>query len=248
MPATEKNSLALAAGILAIGLVASTLIAAKTAYKVKALGNTVSVTGSAERLITSDQAKWNGRFTRTVSPENLKQGNADIRADLTAALAHLKAAGIKDEEITIKPSNAYPVYGSDQNGYNTSRITGYTIDQTFTVESSDVAGVTKLVQDAPSKFFENGAVFNTDSLEYFYSTFADLKVEMMGEATENAADRAAKIAESTGTAIGGLQSASMGVFQVTAPNSVEIADYGMYDTSTIEKKVTAVVRGAFLLR
>jgi hypothetical protein len=33
----------------------------------------------------------------------------------------------------------------------------------------------------------------------------------------------------------------VGVFQVTAPNSTEVEDYGVYDTSTRTKDVTAVV-------
>lgn len=242
-----KQGLVVAALILAAGLVASTAIGSNTVYSVKALSNTVSVTGSADKQITSDQVKWNGRFTRSVSSEGLKQGSIQIRSDLEAAQNYFKSEGIKKEEITIKPLNTYPQYSSGQNG-DTSRITGYTIDQSFTIESADVQGITKMAQDASTKFFENGAVFNTDSLEYYYSKFSDLKIEMMGEATQNAKARAAKIAESTGSELGALQSASMGVFQLTAPNSVDVQDYGAYDTSTIEKKVTAVVRGSFLLR
>ncbi|MDP3244895.1 MAG: hypothetical protein Q8M83_04545 [bacterium] len=40
----------------------------------------------------------------------------------------------------------------------------------------------------------------------------------------------------------------MGMFQVTAVNSTDVADYGFYDSSVIEKKVTAVVRAAFTLK
>jgi hypothetical protein len=37
----------------------------------------------------------------------------------------------------------------------------------------------------------------------------------------------------------------MGVFQVTPRNSTEVADYGMNDTSSLDKDVTAVVRVTF---
>jgi len=40
-------------------------------------------------------------------------------------------------------------------------------------------------------------------------------------------------------------SATQGVFQITAPNSTEVSDYGSYDTSTIEKTVKAVVSCEF---
>jgi hypothetical protein len=40
----------------------------------------------------------------------------------------------------------------------------------------------------------------------------------------------------------------VGVFQVTAPNSTDVSDYGVYDTSTLRKDVTAVVNVTFALK
>ena len=40
---------------------------------------------------------------------------------------------------------------------------------------------------------------------------------------------------------------NVGVFQVTSPNSTDVSDYGVYDTSTREKDVTAVVNATFAL-
>jgi hypothetical protein len=37
----------------------------------------------------------------------------------------------------------------------------------------------------------------------------------------------------------------MGVLQITAVNSTDISDSGTYDTSTIQKQVTGVVRATF---
>jgi uncharacterized protein len=39
----------------------------------------------------------------------------------------------------------------------------------------------------------------------------------------------------------------VGVFQVTAPNSAEVEDYGVYDTSTRVKDVSAVVNVTFAI-
>ena len=36
-----------------------------------------------------------------------------------------------------------------------------------------------------------------------------------------------------------------GVFRVTSPNSTEVEGYGVYDTSTLDKDVTAVVNVTF---
>ncbi|MFA5160529.1 MAG: SIMPL domain-containing protein, partial [Candidatus Omnitrophota bacterium] len=40
-------------------------------------------------------------------------------------------------------------------------------------------------------------------------------------------------------------SAKMGVFQITPVNSTEISDWGMNDTTSLDKKVTAVVNASF---
>jgi hypothetical protein len=40
----------------------------------------------------------------------------------------------------------------------------------------------------------------------------------------------------------------MGVFQITAPYSTEVSDYGMYDTSTIDKQITAIVKASFEIK
>ena len=51
--------------------------------------------------------------------------------------------------------------------------------------------------------------------------------------------------QATGSGLGQLRGVDVGVFQVTSPNSTEVEDYGVYDTSTLEKDVTAVVNVTF---
>ena len=52
----------------------------------------------------------------------------------------------------------------------------------------------------------------------------------------------------TGNSIGSVKSAKMGVLQITAADSTDVSDYGTYDTSTIEKDMTAVVNVSFAVR
>ena len=51
-----------------------------------------------------------------------------------------------------------------------------------------------------------------------------------------------------GKKIGVLKSASSGVVQVMAQNSVEVSDYGMYDTSKIEKEIMVTVKASFEIK
>ena len=44
-----------------------------------------------------------------------------------------------------------------------------------------------------------------------------------------------------------LRGVNVGVFQVSSPNSTDVSDYGVYDTTTLRKDVTAVVNVTFAL-
>ena len=71
--------------------------------------------------------------------------------------------------------------------------------------------------------------------------FSSKNVAQIGAATKDSLLRAQQFAANSGVMVGPLRSASQGVFQITSPNSTETADYGSYDTSTVEKLVKAVV-------
>jgi hypothetical protein len=47
--------------------------------------------------------------------------------------------------------------------------------------------------------------------------------------------------KSTGNRVGGVRSADTGVFQLTPCNSTVVSSGGSYDTTSIEKDLTAVV-------
>ena len=51
--------------------------------------------------------------------------------------------------------------------------------------------------------------------------------------------------KATGDNVGQIKSVKMGVFQITPINSTNVSDIGISDTSTIEKKITAVANVVF---
>jgi len=254
----EKNNLQKAlfglALILGLSLVAGTFIVSNAFYKVKALSNVISVTGSADKLVTSDTAKWSSSFSRVVSTSGLKEGSVQIENDLQAVKAYFAEKGVTEKEMTIRPATTSSNCQSsndiiyDKDGQRCSKIIGYTLSQSILIESGDVAKVTKLAQESVGVLIAEGLIFNSQNVEYYFNKLADLRIEMVSEATKNAQARAQQIAESTGAKIGNLQSASLGVFQVSAPNSTEISDYGIYDNSSVDKKISATVRASFVLK
>lgn len=249
-----KNPLIGLAVILGLSLIVATFVVANAFYKVKALSNVILVTGSAEKVVTSDTAKWSSSFSRVVGTAGLKDGNTQLASDLVAVKSYFIGKGITDKEMTIKPVSISSNCQSssdiiwDKDGQRCSKIIGYTLSQSVLVESGDVDKVTKLAQEASNVLIGKGLIFNSQNIEYYFNKLADLRIEMVSEATKNAQLRAKQIAESTGSAIGNLQAASLGVFQVAAPNSTDVSDYGVYDTGSIQKKVSATVRASFVLK
>jgi uncharacterized protein len=81
-----------------------------------------------------------------------------------------------------------------------------------------------------------------------YTKLADLRPKLLADATKDALGRAKVLVDATGGKLGGLRDVNVGVFQITAPNSTEVSDYGVYDTSTLRKDVTAVVNVSFALK
>lgn len=240
---TDRNLFTIPASILALGLIVTGLIVGMSFYNVKASQNAISVTGSAQKIITSDIVKWHVSLSRTTGLDGLKDGNAQISSDLAIFKQYLKKAGVDDKAITIAPVTVTTNYNY-QNGQTPS---GYQLTQEVIVESPDVQGITTIAQKA-SSLLNQGALVSTSSIEYYYSKLADLKVDMLAAATKDAQNRAEKIAQSAGAGLGNLRSADMGVMQVTAVHSVDVSDYGSYDTSSIQKQITAIVRASFALR
>jgi hypothetical protein len=89
---------------------------------------------------------------------------------------------------------------------------------------------------------------SVQSLEYYYSKLPELRVKLLSSAIKDAEARAKSIVESTGRKVGSIRSASSGVVQVLPVNSVEISDYGSYDTSYVDKDVMVTVKATFGLK
>lgn len=242
--------------VFGVFLVIAAWVVANAFYQVKALNNVISVTGSAERIVQADMAKWSTSFSRIVPPSQLASGTSQMKKDAQVVLDYFKAAGFKESEVTLSPLTMSVVCESqqnvmwDKNGNQNcaGNISGYSLQQKFYIESSDVAKLSDISKKSVEEIVGKGVIFSSDNFEYFYQKLADLRADLLAEATQNAKVRAEKIAQSTGSKIGKLQNANMGVMQVSAKNSVEVSDYGVYDTQAAEKKITAVVRAAFVLK
>jgi uncharacterized protein len=227
--------------ILGVAIIISIIIAAGVFYKVRSFDNTLTVTGSASVQVTSDHVKWVGVINRIARVSTLKQGYTDMASDLVNVKAFLKQKGITDDQIVVSP--VFMDQNYDQNQVERT----YTLRQTIDVNSSDVNGIGEIAKNI-QPLIEKGVVFSTQSLEYTYTKLPDVRVSLLADAVKDAKARAGKLAESSGKKVGILKSASSGVVQVMSANSLDVSDYGSYDTSKIEKNIMVTVKASFTLK
>lgn len=238
-----EKSLIKTSVILGICFIIGVAVVSSTMFKIKEADNSLSVTGSAKQSVTADVVKWNPSFSRTVLASNLKAGYAQMKSDEAVVSKFLKDNGVTDAEMTISSVSMQKQYYYEK----TNAPDEYTLTQSVMVQSGDIEKIKNLSKNIQS-VIDQGVIFSSYSPEYYYSKLPEARVTLLPEAMKDAQTRAESIAKSTGKKVGSLKSASMGVVQVMQPNSVDISDYGNYDTSTIDKEIMITVKASFTLK
>lgn len=203
----------------------------------------ISVTGLGEQSFTSDLIVWRGNFSRREM--DLKSANNQLNNDQKEIRAFLRSKGIKDDEIIFEGVNIQKdyFYDYDQNGNLRNTVfNGYILSQNLKVQSNNVDQVEAISRQV-TDLLDKGVEFNSYSPEFYYTKLAELKLKMIESATQDARERAEKIAINAGGKLGDLKNADMGVFQITAENSSE--DYswgGSFNTSSKKKNASITIK------
>lgn len=241
--AESKNFFKSVQFVIGLCLIVSALIFSAAFYLSRASGDSISVTGSASQEVASDNAKFSGNFSRIVKLNNLKAGYTQMAADLVLVKAFLKEQKIDDKDVTISTVSMEQNYD-----YNQSNVSAadkdYTLRQTVEVVSADVAKISGLAQNTQS-LINKGVIFSVFPVEYYYKNLPETRVALLSQAVADAKRRAEEIVSGTGQKIGSLKSAASGVVQVLPANSLEISDYGTYDTYKINKNIMVTVKATF---
>lgn len=227
---------------LSIALVVSSLIGATAIRDFKRANDVLVVTGSAKRPIRSDYMIW--RLSVSSQRPTAQAAYQDLKRQTERVQAYLAAQQVPDDAITLSSIETYAIPAVDSNGRETGQTLAYRLSQRFEIRSDDVDRYTQLSQQS-AELINEGINLVSEPPQYLYTQLSKVRVEMVAEATKDAKARAEAIANSTGDQIGAVRSAETGVFQITSRNSTDVSDYGIYDTSSIEKDITAVVSVTF---
>jgi hypothetical protein len=229
--------------IFGIAIIISSIFLGK-AYtdRTRTIGE-IRVTGLGKADFSSDLVVWEGRFG--AQNKDLKVAYETLEHNKSVISNYLTDKGISKDELVFSAVNTNrmnrSLYASNGN-YIGEEFVGYELGQSIQIESNDVDKI-EMVSREITELLNEGVQLYSEAPRYYYTKLADLKIEMISKATEDARIRAEKISEYSGGKIGDLISAKMGVFQITGQNSKE--DYswgGTFNTSAREKTASITMK------
>lgn len=224
--------------LVGLALVVSTKMVASTIQK-----NEISVTGSAYEIVKSDKGSLD--FEIEVKRPTRLDAYKTAQEQLGIVNQYLKAKKI--DKIELKTPNVYPSYRNDSRGYSTNEVDHFNYNQTVSISADDAQLIKEIATDITS-LISKGVAINVYTPSYDYSKLSDLKVTLLEKASTDARKRAESMLKPSHNRVGKISAVRMGVYQITPVDSTNVSDMGINDTSTIDKKVTAVANVTFRIK
>jgi hypothetical protein len=119
----SARSLWLGAAVLAGGMALAALVFGAFFYRARAPQQTVQVVGSATQGFVADIVKWRFTVSRPVSDAGLRDGYAQLRADVQHFRELIRTRGLPDTSLIVQPPTAQAMWGRE------GVRTGYTLQQ-----------------------------------------------------------------------------------------------------------------------
>lgn len=232
-----------ASALLTGGMIVSASLVSKFFLRIQH-ENKLSVKGYAEKAVKSDIGTYVASVT--CSDSNLAAGYKSMKSCSKKVIDAIKSHGFKESEIATGSMVVNKIY-KKINGKDTNDIEYYTLSQCIVVRSNNI----DLINSAHKELYSllaDGLDITVNSPDYFISGLEKYKQELIAGATRNAEERARIMAENCGGRIKRLLAAKQGIIQITAPDSAEVSDYGVFDTKSPLKIIKIVVSLDFMLQ
>src|SRR5438876_7429388 len=231
-------------GLLSIGIavVVTAKIVSGTIHDARHTRDTVSVTGSARKPISSDLVRWSLR----VSHESPKAASAarSLRGEVATVRKFLESQGIPPA--AISPSVVTTEQQVEQLPHHKRRIS-FRVSQGLDVSTHKL----DIVGQAATRvglLISQGIDVSAEQPAYISTELTQAKLDALAAATADARKRAEILVKGLGGKLGPMRRTELGVYQITPRDSTEISDYGINDTSSRQKDVNAVVTATFAVK
>ena len=226
--------------IFAVAIIAASYFIADAYTSRNKQKNTISVTGLGSQDFTSDLIVWEGRFS--AESKSIKEAYTQLNRDKQDIIKYLKSKGISKKEIIFKAvqtDTKNKATYNDEGEYVGTEFDGYILKQEVRIESKGVEKVESVSREI-TELLNQGIQFYSYQPRYYYTKLANLKIDMISKATEDARIRAENISKNSGGNMDGLLSAQMGIFQITGQNSGESFTWGGAFNTSSKKKTASI--------
>lgn len=230
--------------LLACAIVASTIIVTKTIRLIKLGHGSIHVKGCAEKEIQSDFVSWGLSIKTTAETQIIAYDK--LEKDMEILSTYLQKQGIIPKETDYSPIYTSINYKINEQGITTNVIESYTLRQEFEISSKEIELIAKVSQSITS-LIKDEVMISSFAPRYYYLKIDELKIAMLAEASKDSKKRAEALVNKSGSKVIGLKNAQQGVFQITPAFSSSISDYGEYDTTSIAKRIKAVITMEYMI-
>ena len=234
----NRNIVLIAALVLAIGIIAGGYLLGDGLRRARMADRAVTMRGLAERNVTADLATWTISFTAQGNELSAVQAESDRDARTVAAF--FAAAGF--------PANAVTDAGGSVNQYYDSNrgVNNVTVNRRVQLRTTDVMRARRTYARQFELIRGGVAIQEGSGMQYVFTRLNDVKPQMIAQATQDARRGAEQFARDSGTAVGGIRSATQGYFSIGA-RAGDVSEEGSGGNDSPFQKVRVVTTIEFYL-
>jgi hypothetical protein len=224
--------------VIALGLALGGLLAGNGFARGRAADRYVTVKGVAEREARADLAIWPLRLV--AADDDLARAHASLQRSLAQVREFLARQGIDTAQAALQD---FSVTDARANQYGPGDRAGsrYVIRQTLVVRSTkpeQVLAASQRVAELVTAgvVLSSGGEYGSGGPTFVFTGLNALKPKMIAEATARAREAADQFARDSHTELGGIRTASQGVFEILPRDQAQ----GITEESQIVKTVRVV--------
>lgn len=202
----------IAAAILSVGIALGGFFIYRGINNFADKDRVVTVKGLAEREVMADKVVWPISFNEVGN--DMQELCLAVERKQQEVVDFLKQNGLTDDEIIVSAPSIYDRKAQQWSDNNV--VYRYQTSVNITVSSGNVPTVMTCMKKQAELMKKGIAISSSDySTQFLYTHLADLKPEMVEQATANARATAAKFAEDAGCRLGSLTTAQQGAFSIS---------------------------------
>jgi hypothetical protein len=202
----------------------------------------IDTRGFSERDVKADLAIWNIGYVAT--GDDLAQVQEKIEGDADKIRAFLKQNGLTESEIIETPTSMVDLLSRDYRPEGTTKGR-YIVTAGLRVRSAQVDLVQSLSGMKIGALIKANVTLRDNQTPpvYLFTKLKDIKPAMVAEATEDAKKAALQFAKDSGAHLGGMKSATQGVFQFLPRDQA----MGVEESNEINKTARVVTTVSYFL-